>query len=78
MVGGVESPAQGARLPFGPSNAPSRAVAERWKKIARRAQRGKSPPHPLQSPSIRSDRGQSNRGQSYGTGEERNTPRKPK
>jgi hypothetical protein len=40
MVGGVESPAQGARLPFGPSTAPSRAVAEHWKKIVRRAARG--------------------------------------
>ncbi len=51
MVGGVESPAQGARLPFGPSPAPSRAVAERWKKLraALRAAGEVSPAPPPES-----------------------------
>ena len=39
---------------------------------------GKVPPHPLQRPENQSPRVQSARGQSYGTGAERNTTRKPR
>ena len=40
--------------------------------------RGKSPPHPLQSQSDQSHRDPSNGAQSYGTGADRNTTRKPR